>query len=125
MTKPKFTNRWNTKRIPTKTDTVKMTVPGLALTNKQHLTRIKNGLQEQAVKVIFDPLDLYPEINALDLVERKEMIKNARQTVADIKTAKEKWDTEHKAMQAEKLAADELKREEELFEKFEKQKGGK
>lgn len=74
------------KRTKKKMDTTIMTVPRQALTNKEHLKNIKMGLSPQAVKMIFDPNNTFPDLRAMDIVDQQLMLKNVRSQVNEIRT---------------------------------------
>lgn len=95
---------------------IKMTVPGLALTNGEHIKKAKLGIPEKAIKVIFDPQDLYPDVRAMDLVDRHMLMKQAREVVQEIRTKK----TEFEREQAEKKKQQKIELEKALDERIEK-----
>lgn len=43
------------------------------------------GISDQTVKMIYDPHNAYPDVNALDIVDRQKMLQGARVLVADLK----------------------------------------
>lgn len=112
--KMKFRTNYNATSEPVKLDTTKMTVPGMALTNTEHLKRVKLGLSEKTMKVIYDPEDLFPDIRSLDFVDQKAMLKHARQTVDAIRKKGEEY---RKANQKATMEA-RLKKEQELEAKL-------
>lgn len=108
-------------------DKIKMTVPGLALTNTEHLKKVRMGIPEQAVKVIFDPHDVYPDVRGMDLVDKNMLLKAARVQVQDLKQKGKDYVTEQKRLSAEKKANDLIADEQRIEEIIERkrQKEGK
>lgn len=80
-----YTNK-PAKRSSKVTDKTKMTIPGLALTNTEHIQKVQMGLPEQAVKLIYDPHDIYPDLKAIDLVDRKTMLQTATRVVNQMRS---------------------------------------
>lgn len=125
INKPRFRTNYNAEIIPSEVkNRVLMTMPGLALTNKQHLEKARNGLAEKTMKVIYDPHDILPDVRSMDLVERDELLRNAKTTVEKIKKAKE--DHENKMKAAQKAQAEQrIKDEEARLIKLIQAQGGK
>lgn len=91
--------------------TKQLTVPGMALTNSEHLKRQRMGLSEQTMKVIFDPDDIFPDVRAMDLIDKKKAIGQARKTVQQLRTARENYIADLAAKKKEAEAEAEKQRE--------------
>lgn len=115
---PKFRTAFNFKLKKTEIKGKKMTVPGQALTTTEHIKRAKLGISDKAIKMIYDPEDLYPDIRALDIVDQRAMMKQAREVVQDIRTAGEKYRQDNAAETARRQALQQKSQEEELLKKF-------
>lgn len=101
---------------------ISATVPGLALTNSEHLKKVKLGLPENAVKVIFDPENTYPDIRGKDLVEQREMLMDARRLVQELKAKKKKFDDDQAIVDKEKREAEQAAADRRVVEILEKEK---
>lgn len=110
----KFKTNYNAVSKRTTPGGNKMTVPGLALTNTEHIKRAKLGLSEQTIKVLYDPEDLFPDIRSLDFVDQRILLKHARQQVQAIKKAGEEYRQKH----AKETETARLKKEMELEAKI-------
>lgn len=117
QTTARFRTNYNSKLITsTLKDKTKHTVPGMALTNSEHLKKAKLGLSDQAVKVIFDPEDIYPDVRAMDLVDKHMLVKQARQVVQDIKAKAAEFEQKRIADEQEKHNAEIAAREKQIEE---------
>lgn len=126
----KFRTNYNAKVIKSiPSDKTKMTVPGQALTNSQHMAKAKQGLSDQTVKMIYDPNNAYPDISALDLVDRRKMLQGARALVNDLKEKRANHEKVYQEIQTKKAEDKQLaddKRVQDLIEqnKLKSVKGG-
>lgn len=107
----RFKTIWqDNKVLKSKVEGKSMTIPGQALTNKEHTVKARQGLSDQTVKLIYDPHNTFPDLRAKDLVDRKAMLQGTRALVNQLKTAGKKASEDLKASQL-KIATD---RQEEL-----------
>lgn len=102
MTKTKeFRTNYNAKPILSHpSDKTKMTVPGQALSNTEHIMKARQGLSDQTVKMIYDPNDAYPNVSAMDLVDRRKMLQGAKALVNDLKQKRTNHEKTQKDIEA-------------------------
>lgn len=111
-----FKNPWNYKPVLTSIKDKVMTVPGLALTNTEHMKKVQMGLAEKTVKVIYDPENNLPDIRMMDLLDQKIHLKEVREQVQAIRALRAQYLKEQEA----KATAEKEREEEERFAAFEK-----
>lgn len=114
--KPVFKTQWNYKNCPTKIEAKIMTVPGLALTNTQHMRSVKMGLSEKTIKVIYDPENNLPDVRVMDLLDQRTVLKEVQKQVQDIRALRKEYVKE----QEEKARLAKEKLEDDRFTQFEK-----
>lgn len=130
MAKTKWRTNYDAPVIESKqSNRTKMTVPGQALTNAEHIKKARMGISDQTTKLIYDPHNLYPDVRTKDLVDQKTMIQGARAVVNELRE-KGKQHEQNRKLQEEaakkKAAADAEKQMQETLTKHElkKIKGG-
>lgn len=86
MAKTKFRTNYDAPVMESRlSNYTKMTVPGQALTNAEHIKKARMGISDQTTKLIYDPKNMYPDVRAKDLVDQRTMIQGARAVVNDLR----------------------------------------
>lgn len=127
MQSTKFRTNYNAKlRKSEVTKSTKMTVPGQSLTCGEHVKRARMGLSDQAVKLIFDPMNAYPDVRGLDLVEKADLLKTTREQVQLLKSKETQHKAKQKQLEAQKKANELLEQEQRMNDIIDKRnkKGG-